>query len=75
MNATDRELLRAASRVTLLLNPGTAAQRALRVCDGSRVDQRSRALQEAYNKHGEGARLGWLSQATNKVTLIGRNEA
>jgi hypothetical protein len=58
-----------AHSVTLLANPGTPSQRALRVVPADRTDLRDRAVMMARQKDRTSP-LGWLDHDTHKVVKI-----
>lgn len=69
---TAKEVNAASTRVALVRNPGTPAQRFIRTIDGDRVDQRSAALAHAARDY-PGQPLAWLSHNTGTLTPIEEN--
>lgn len=60
--------------VTLLLDPDTTSQTALRVTLAERTDLRDRAVLMARDTYGKTASLGWLDHQTQKVTKIVKHQ-
>lgn len=64
-----RDTIATSRRLSLVRNPGTPEQRAVRTVNADRIDQRQHAIDDAHATY-PGQPLGWLSHDTNTIKEI-----